>query len=68
MDIKLIGQNAGKIWQNLDSEGETSLSELIKKTKLDTNNFFMALGWLAREKKIFFYKNSNGELFITLIY
>lgn len=68
MDIKLIGQNAGKIWQNLDAEGETSLSKLIKKTKLDTNNFFMALGWLARENKIFFYNNSNGELFITLIY
>lgn len=60
--------NRTKCRENLDSEGETSLSELIKKTKLDTNNFFMALGWLARENKIFFYNNPTGELFITLIY
>jgi len=67
MEKNRIGQNAGIIWQELDSNGEMSVSELIKSTKLDKNNFYLALGWLARENKVFL-NNTGTELTLSIIY
>ena len=54
-----IGLNAGKVWDLLNEQGEHSIKELEKKLKLSDNDFFMAIGWLARENKIFHFEEDN---------
>ena len=54
-----IGLNAGKIWNLLDEQGEHSVKELKKKLKLSDHEFFMAIGWLAREGKIFHFEKDE---------
>jgi len=54
-----IGLNAGKIWKLLDEQGEHSVKELKKKLKLSDHEFFMAIGWLAREGKIFHFEKDE---------
>jgi hypothetical protein len=49
-----IGINAGKLWSILNTSGESNLSGLKKKTKLDDRQLYLALGWLSREGKIKF--------------
>jgi len=58
-----IGLNAGKIWKLLDEQGEHSIKDLKKKLKLAGNDFYMAIGWLAREGKIFHFEK-DGELMV----
>ena len=48
-----FGINAGKIWGVLNDMGPQNQSNLIKKTKLKLKDFHAAVGWLARENKIF---------------
>ena len=50
--------NAGKIWVTLNTHGPLDQISLIKKTKLSNNDFHAAIGWLARENKI--YKEGNS--------
>ena len=57
--IDQFGQNAGKIWRTLNSNGALTKKELIKETNLSLRDFYAAIGWLARENKIF----QNGKLF-----
>ena len=59
-----IGLNAGKIWNLLDEQGEHSVKDLKKKLKLSDHEFFMAIGWLAREDKIFHFEKDE----ILMIY
>lgn len=54
-----IGMNAGKIWNLLAGHDEQSIKELKKKTKMSDADFYMAIGWLARECKIFQYKKDQ---------
>ena len=54
-----IGLNAGKIWSLLDEQGEHSVKELKKKLKLTDKEFSMAIGWLAREGKIFHFEKDK---------
>jgi hypothetical protein len=54
-----IGLNAGRIWNLLDVQGEHSVKELKKKLKLKDAEFFMAIGWLAREGKIFHFEKED---------
>jgi len=62
-----FGVNAGKIWVALNTLGPLDQPSLIKKTKLSNNDFYAAIGWLARENKI--YKEGNyyrlGETNLT---
>jgi hypothetical protein len=60
-----IGVNAGLIWQQLDKNGERELSALKEDLKLDIDEFNLALGWLARENKIAFYK--KGEVLMVFL-
>ena len=48
-----IGSNAGKIWNSLNQTGPQSQSALVKNTKLSLKDFHTAIGWLAREDKIY---------------
>ncbi len=63
-----IGINAGKIWQFLDKNGESSISEIKKSLLLKSSEVRMALGWLARENKVFFYNEDKNNLRIILLY
>ena len=49
------------------SSEQFSVSELKKLTKLDMRQIYLALGWLARENKVYFYYTKD-ELFVSLIY
>jgi len=55
-----IGINAGIIWKTLDSDlTDTKINNVMKKSKLKKEDFYMALGWLAREHKIRFNTTGN---------
>jgi len=45
-------KTAGKIWKTLDKYGALNETDLIKKNKLNHNEFYAGIGWLARENKI----------------
>jgi len=50
--IGIIGEIAGRIWNYLDVNGETTLTNLKKNLELKDSEVNLALGWLAREEKI----------------
>ena len=53
------GQNAGKVWVTLNRYGPLSETTLIKNTRLPEEEFYAAVGWLARENKIC----KNGSIY-----
>jgi hypothetical protein len=55
--IDNYGRTAGKIWKALSTHGPLDEENLIKKSRLNKNEFYAGIGWLARENKI--YKNGN---------
>lgn len=61
-----IGTNAGKIWQFLDQHGEKTIPEIQEELAMKSLDVRMALGWLARENKIFFYEDAALEQIILL--
>jgi len=52
-NLRDIGKIAGRIWKTLDKNGPLIEKDLIKKTRLNQNDFFAGVGWLARENKIY---------------
>lgn len=46
------GLYAGKVWTALNSYGSLTQTNLMKKTMLKEDEFYAAVGWLARENKI----------------
>jgi len=50
--IDNFGSNAGKIWNALNKHGPLNQNKLIKTTGLKKEDFYTAVGWLAREDKI----------------
>jgi len=54
-----FGINAGKVWKALNSWGSRTESQLIENTKLSAKEVHAAIGWLARENKIY----EDGRLF-----
>jgi len=65
-NIETYGQNAGKIYNELNNLGPSNQSKIMKDTKMSLNDFYTAIGWLARENKIYkdtkFYKLGNTNL------
>lgn len=51
-NIEDFGLNAGKIWTTLDSGGTLPQNKLMETTRLMAEDFYVAVGWLARENKI----------------
>ena len=49
MEINNIGNNAGLVWNALNTNGKMTETKLKKETGLASAEFFAALGWLARE-------------------
>ena len=50
--IRAFGCNAGKLWQALNNDGPQVQTKLLKKANLRIDEFYTAVGWLARENKI----------------
>jgi hypothetical protein len=48
-----IGLDAGKVWMTLaKQQADIELSSLVRLTRINVNDVFAAIGWLARENKI----------------
>ncbi len=47
-----FGKNAGKIWKTLEKKGKLTPNKIMDYTKLNEDEFYAAVGWLARENKI----------------
>lgn len=54
-----IGRHAGEIWKTLTTYGPLPEMKLLETTRLHDDEFFAAVGWLARENKIC----KNGALY-----
>lgn len=63
----IIGTNAGIIWTTLsDCASPISITRLKTLTNLKDKEFFMALGWLARENKLHFIEGSGNAIQVQL--
>ena len=51
--INSLEQSVEKVWKTLDSKGPLPENKLMSRAKLKNNMFYSAVGWLARENKIF---------------
>lgn len=56
MDKKIVGLNAGKVWQALNDVKEISIPELARKLNLSVESTALAIGWLARENKVYIHR------------
>ena len=65
--IKSFGNNAGKLWDILNTDGPQVQTKLLKKINLRNEEFYSAVGWLARENKIYKDKRTYkiGETNLT---
>jgi len=61
-----IGENAGRIWHFLNQNGESNLSEIKNALGMKGSDVRMALGWLAREGKVFFFAEEDHLRVILL--
>ena len=60
--IEKFGINAGKIWDVLNIKGALNKKKILETTKLNNKDFYLALGWLARENKIYREEKNNYRL------
>lgn len=59
MEKKKIGENAGIIWNILNQAREISIFDLCRQTSMAFEDAALAIGWLAREDKLFVCKRDN---------
>ena len=62
MKALTIAENAGRIWRVLEETYTITSTQMMKRLELDDVAMFAAIGWLAREKKIFCCEN-RGECY-----
>lgn len=48
----LFGSKAGIVWEALNKNGPSKISNLVKTTSLSREEVYAGLGWLGRENKI----------------
>ncbi|WEL19608.1 winged helix-turn-helix domain-containing protein [Candidatus Nanohalococcus occultus] len=58
---KRIGELAGKVWNHLEEEGETSLTQVSNSFEAPKAKVDMAIGWLAKEGKLEFVDKNRGQ-------
>ncbi len=63
MDKTKIGDNAGILWRLLNSREKWCFDDLLKASGLEEADFYMAVGWLAREDKIEFVHGRNEDFY-----
>jgi len=59
--IDSFGKNAGRLWKTLEKSGPSAPNKLIKTTNISEENFYVAIGWLAKENKIC---KTDGKYFL----
>ena len=58
--VNVIGEMAGKVWNELNKNGNTTLAKLKTNLKADAFILNASIGWLAREEKIVFTKKGSS--------
>ena len=61
--VEQIGQTAGLVWQALNDGGPQSLTKLIQAAGAPRDAVLQAIGWLAREDKLWVEETKRGRLF-----
>lgn len=71
MDKQRIGDLAGEVWRTLDKRTDLSIQELARMLSENVMDVAMAMamavGWLAREDKVFFRTKENNEELIRVL-
>lgn len=57
MDKHIIGENAGVIWRLLNNGERWEYESLKAASGLSDRDLNLAIGWLARENKIYFERS-----------
>ena len=68
MEKTRIGLNAGKVWRILNEKGELSMFDLCRELGLTFEDVALAIGWLARESKVFLRKNDYSYFFPAILF
>jgi hypothetical protein len=63
----IIGNNADKIWRFLDRVQVSSVFEIEKRLSMQRQDILMALGWLAREDKIYFIDDKKDSKIMLIV-
>ena len=50
--LRTFGNNAGKVWDILEEFGPQVQTKLVEKAQITDDEFYGAVGWLARENKV----------------
>ena len=61
-----IGKAAGKIWETLEKHKEIDIPSISKLTNIKEINVYNALGWLAREDKIYVKKGLLNTMYFKI--
>lgn len=60
-----VGEIAGQVWKTLENKRDLSVQELARILSMNVIDVAMAVGWLAREDKIFI-KTKENTPFVSL--
>ena len=63
METAKIGLNAGLVRRKLNENGSFPIQELARKLDLGAEDTALAIGWLARENKVYL-ERKNGVLYV----
>jgi hypothetical protein len=63
----IIGNNADKIWRFLDRVQVSSVFEIEKRLSMHRQDILRALGWLAREDKIYFIDDKKDSKIMLIV-
>ncbi|WP_300812473.1 winged helix-turn-helix domain-containing protein [uncultured Bacteroides sp.] len=66
MDKGTIGNNAGIVWELLNDGRRWKYEELKAASGLSDRDLNAAIGWLAREDKIYFETSMNDTEYLYL--
>lgn len=61
MEKHVIGENAGILWRLLNNGERWEYEQLKNASGLSDRDLNLAIGWLARENKIFFEKSKEQD-------
>lgn len=66
MNVEIIGNWAGLVWEALNGKGQLGVKALKRATKLKEKEIYAALGWLAREGKLN-VEETETDVMVTLL-
>lgn len=61
-----IGINAGIVWRMLDVVNNLTIEDLVEKTGLTTIEVASAIGWLAREDKLWISLDADNNMIYSI--